>query len=297
MPCCIDTIVKVSQVRQTDRDESNFAVVWALCVYPIDSEDREMEVVLFVPVNDPNIQSVFVKGEYYSVCVVEDLPKEIDSESAMFKLLVNDYAGKNYSFTIKIVFPFSNSRFKYLMNSIRSNESVLFVVGHIKEDLYVYAADTSFVEVSSTVKRKISSSSSSQVTSEVYRSVRARLLTAHQNANEKSSLVSSAEVDKCLGDSVTNASCSRHVRVEDVDDEDCYVKNADFDYGVREQIVECNKECLVNGVEDESGVLDETKGAIRGSEKQNKGKEKVTQFVVHNTRSRADMVKGVNEER
>ncbi|CAG8695573.1 7239_t:CDS:1, partial [Dentiscutata heterogama] len=43
-----------------------------LGVYPVKSEAREMEVTLFVLVNkderDPNIQSVFVKSEYYSIC-------------------------------------------------------------------------------------------------------------------------------------------------------------------------------------------------------------------------------------
>ncbi|CAG8584648.1 1134_t:CDS:1, partial [Dentiscutata heterogama] len=72
MLCSIDTIVKIIQARETGKDESNFIVVWALAVYPVESEDREMEVTLFVPVNeyerDPNVQSVFVKSEYYSVC-------------------------------------------------------------------------------------------------------------------------------------------------------------------------------------------------------------------------------------
>ncbi|CAG8611264.1 5299_t:CDS:2, partial [Dentiscutata erythropus] len=231
MPCCIDTIVKIVQVRQTDRDESNFTVVWALGVYPVESEDHEMEITLFVPINeverDPNAQSVFVKSKYYSVCgkvvpgvyngkfrlkmtalssthftlqrdlgsnrcslkaslvgIAQDFLKEIDNESAMFKLSVNDYAGKNYSFVINIIFPHLNSRFKYLMNSVHSNESVLFIVGHLevfKEDLYLYAADTSFVDFCSNVVEKL-----------------------HQAL--------SVEADKFPVDSATIGFCSRHTR-------------------------------------------------------------------------------------
>ncbi|CAG8629451.1 4005_t:CDS:2 [Cetraspora pellucida] len=285
MLCSIDTIVKIIQVRETGKDESNFIVVWALGVYPVESEDREMEITLFVPVNeyerDPNVQLVFVKSEYYSVCgkvvtgmyngkprlkmtaissthltirrdlgsnrcplkallvgVAQDIPEEIDDESAMFKLLVNDYAGKNYSFVIK-------------------------------EDLYVYAADVSFVVVNSAVKRKVSSLGSSQTTSEVYRSVRSKLLTAHQSSNGKSSQVFLAEADKHLADPVIDGPRSRYTRVEDVDDED--------DYSSCSQTVEHDKKFRDSNSEFEKSITSENK---------EKGKEKMTQPVVHNLRRR-----------
>ncbi|CAG8837148.1 14993_t:CDS:2, partial [Racocetra persica] len=146
-------------VRETGKDESNFIVVWALGVYPVESEDREMEITLFSLVNEYERDSN-MSFESLISRVAQDILEEIDSESAMFKLSVNDYAGKNYSFVIKVVFPHNSSRFKYLMSSLRPNESTLFVVGHmevIQEDLYVYAADVSFVVVNSAVKRKVSS--------------------------------------------------------------------------------------------------------------------------------------------
>ncbi|CAG8663138.1 15071_t:CDS:2 [Cetraspora pellucida] len=261
-------IVKIIQVRQTDKDESNLTIIWTLRVYPVESKDCEVEIVLFVPINkeerDSNVQSVFVKSEYYNVCGkaiprtyndrlrLKNIPEEVNDESAMLKLLVNDYAGQNYSFIIKVVFSHYNSRFKHLMNSVRSNESVLFVIIYIEvilNDLYIYAADISYVEV---VKKKFSSSSNTQTTSEVYRSVRARLLTAHQNVNEKSVKVSSDEVNKHSADLIgDDFHSSKHVRQEvseDNDDcvevEDDQVRNISFDYGYHEQIVEHNKKYI-----------------------------------------------------
>ncbi|CAG8827126.1 25511_t:CDS:2, partial [Racocetra persica] len=114
MPCCVDTIVKISHVRQTDKDESNLTIAWAIGVYPAESEDYEIELVLFVPLNederDPNIQSVFVKDEYYNMTVMssthltikrelgsnrcplkaslvgvaQEIPKEVNYENAIF---------------------------------------------------------------------------------------------------------------------------------------------------------------------------------------------------------------------
>lgn len=226
------------------------------------------------------------------VGVAQDIPKEVDSESAMFMLTVNDYAGKNYCFTIRIVFPYHNSRFKYLMNSVRPNESVLFIVGHlevIKGDLYVYAADTSFVEVCPVVKRKISSLSDSQSTSVAYRSVQSRLLVAHENVIEKSCQPSSVKSDQRLADSVASCSYSRHTRVEDVEDENDY----DIDCG---QTVK-DSDCSDISVDCEGILLNESKKASCSYVKGNKGKEKLTEPVVHNTRSRVELSKDVNKEK
>ncbi|RIB05554.1 hypothetical protein C2G38_2047510 [Gigaspora rosea] len=247
---------------------------------------------------DPNVQAVFVKSEYYSVLeklcperimmmvtssthlairrdigsnrcllkaslvgVAQDIPEEIDGESAMFKLSVNNYAGKNYSFVIHVVFPCNSSQFKYLMSSLCPNESILFIVGHIEviqEDLYVYAAYVSFVEFNSAVKRKASNLSSSQTTSEVYRSVRSKLLTAHQNSNRKSSQPFLAEADKHLADPVIDSSCSRHTKVEDADDDD-YIRKVDIGYSSCSQTVKDDKGYGDSNSESENSIIVENK--------------------------------------
>ncbi|CAG8806550.1 16721_t:CDS:2, partial [Dentiscutata erythropus] len=203
MPCYADTIVKVNQVHQTCNKDSKLFAIRAVGVYPIESEDCELDMTLFIPMNDkekdPNLQSIFETNEYYCVggkivlgfyngnlrlkmtvassthlsikkdfgsnrCplkvslvgVAQDAPKEINCENAILNVLVNDYAGQIYSFTIKVIFPHHNSRFKHLMNSTRLHESVLFVgqMEIIEKDLYVYAVDISYVDTGSATKKK-----------------------------------------------------------------------------------------------------------------------------------------------
>ncbi|RHZ76727.1 hypothetical protein Glove_194g54 [Diversispora epigaea] len=71
MPCCVDTIVKIKQVCITDKKETNLTVIWTIGTYPVEVEDRDMEMVLVVPFDkferDFNTQSVFRKDEYYSI--------------------------------------------------------------------------------------------------------------------------------------------------------------------------------------------------------------------------------------
>ncbi|CAG8539751.1 4622_t:CDS:2 [Cetraspora pellucida] len=258
---CVDMIVKINLVHQNDKDKSNLTVVWAISVYPVKSEDCEMEVILFVPANegerDPNVQSGFVKNEYYSVCgkvvsgtyngklrlkmtvtssthltikrdigsnrcslraslvgIAQDIPKEVDNENAIFKLLVNDYTGH---------------------------------MEIIQEDLYVYAANISYIEVDSAVKKKGSSSS-----------------------------------DLTVGDFHS----SKCVRIEDVEDEE-----VNFDYSDSDQVFEHtdkDDEC-------KSGIINKSK-KIMHSGRVSKGKEKMVQSAVHNTRSRTEMFKNMNEK-
>ncbi|CAG8791396.1 10666_t:CDS:2 [Dentiscutata erythropus] len=273
MPCHVDTIVKINQIRQTYKDETKLTI-YATGTYPIESEDHELEMVLFIPINDedrdPNTQSIFEKNEFYCVggkivfanfngslklkmtvacsthltikrdlssnrCplkasligIMQDVPTEIDDENAIINVLVEDYAGQNYSFAIKIIFPYHNTRFKHLMNSTRSTESMLFIVGQmevIEKDLYIYAVDISYININYGIKRKTCETGNSQTTTKLYRSVRSKLLTAHQNVNENTSRISettNAISNKEKSESVIeNSNSTRHTRVEDDYDED-----------------------------------------------------------------------------
>ncbi|CAG8811986.1 23069_t:CDS:2, partial [Gigaspora rosea] len=189
MPCHADTIVKVNQVRQTCNEDSKLVTIRAVGAYPVESEDCELDMALFIPLDGKIVLENYngnlrlkmtvassthlsIKRDISSnrcplkvllVGVVQGAPKEINSDNAMFSILVNDYAGKIYNFTIKVVFPHRNSRFKHLMNSTRLIESVLFVVGQmeiIEKDLYVYASDISYVDISTVTKKKVIGSES-----------------------------------------------------------------------------------------------------------------------------------------
>ncbi|CAG8687693.1 14647_t:CDS:2, partial [Dentiscutata erythropus] len=340
MPCHGDTIVKINQVRQTCNDDSKLIAIRAVGVFPVESDDRELDLSLFIPMNDeerdPNSQSIFELNEYYCVggkvvlgsyngnlrlkmtvassthlaikrdlgsnrCplkvslvgVAQDAPKEINNENAIINVLVNDYAGQVYSFTIKIIFPYCNSRFKHLMNSSRLNESVLFVVGQmeiIDKDLYVYAVDISFVDISSVTKKKVSVFENSPA---LYRSVRSRLLTIHQSINEDSFNVSEIknsdlgkekserEVDLITEDSHV----MKRTRLED--EKDDYVEYDEHDNKHKNESAN-----MGNGYKD--NIAYDSKGSGCSSEGSSKGKDKVIQSVVHNTRQRSELFKNVN---
>ncbi|CAG8602410.1 3729_t:CDS:2 [Diversispora eburnea] len=70
-PCCADTIVRIKYVRKTEKNDTNLLVVWAIGVYPIEREDSEIEMVLFVPIDlrerVPETQAVFEKDSFYPV--------------------------------------------------------------------------------------------------------------------------------------------------------------------------------------------------------------------------------------
>lgn len=72
MPCYADTIVRIKCVRKNEKSDGNLLVVWAIGVYPVEREDNEVEMVLFVPANynerDHETQAVFEKDCFYSVC-------------------------------------------------------------------------------------------------------------------------------------------------------------------------------------------------------------------------------------
>ncbi|CAG8530314.1 2285_t:CDS:2 [Racocetra persica] len=307
MPCYADTIVKVNQVRQTCNEDSKLVAIRAVGVYPIESEDCELDMTLFIPINDeerdPNTHSIFETNEYYCVggkvvlghyngnlrlkltvassthllikrelgsnrCplkvsfvgVAQDVPKEIDRENAIINVLVNDYAGQIYSFTIKVVFPCNNSRFKHLMNSTRLNESVLFVVGQmeiIEKGLYVYTVDISYVDTGSTIKKK---SSFSESTPALFRSVCSRLLNAHQSISEDS---------------------SKAVEIKSLD----LGKERYDDEGMNNR----NKESTSESDKFKEGTVYDSKSLECSYERSDNGKKKLIQPVIHNTRKRSEL--------
>ncbi|CAG8826734.1 26789_t:CDS:1, partial [Racocetra persica] len=71
MPCYGNTIIKISQVRQSIRDNISSIIIWAIGIYPVEQEDNDIELVMFIPIDsderDPDSQAVFKKNEYYII--------------------------------------------------------------------------------------------------------------------------------------------------------------------------------------------------------------------------------------
>ncbi|RIB12187.1 hypothetical protein C2G38_2201347 [Gigaspora rosea] len=71
MLCYLDTIIKIKHVKQNETKDTKSISVWAIGSYPIGLKDNDIEVVLYVPRNhdeqDPDLQAMFRRDEYYSV--------------------------------------------------------------------------------------------------------------------------------------------------------------------------------------------------------------------------------------
>lgn len=71
MPCYAETIVRIKYTRQHVKENSDLLIVWALGTYPIEREDNDIELVLFVPEDpdsrDPDSQAIFKKDCFFSV--------------------------------------------------------------------------------------------------------------------------------------------------------------------------------------------------------------------------------------
>ncbi|CAG8494179.1 11123_t:CDS:2, partial [Diversispora eburnea] len=176
------------------REDLKFLVVWALGAYPIEREDYDIEMALFVPLNpdeiDQETQAIFEKDKFFLmtlsmsthlailnkvvesnkcplnvslVGIPQEMPNEIKDDT-IIKTLVTDYSGQENNFIINVVFSSRNSRLTHLKDIICPQESLIFVVGQmeiIDNEFYVYAKD-----VNSSMSRNLT---------------RAKLLVTHKN--------------------------------------------------------------------------------------------------------------------
>ncbi|CAG8750043.1 10639_t:CDS:2, partial [Dentiscutata erythropus] len=226
----------IKLVRQHVKKDSNLLVVWALSSYPVERKDYDIELYLFMPNNlaesDPESQAIFVKDGFFSVGItvltstylmifnkvvvsnkcplkvsLVGIPQEIPNvvkEDAIVQTLVTDYAGQEHNFIMKIVFPYYNSCFAHLKDTIRPQESLIFSI--------------------------FSGNSVSQGFSSSRHSNRSKLLDTHHNASESSKdssgfkTVFSAVLNDGINRSDFNCSndacSSKHIRVEDFNNSD-----------------------------------------------------------------------------
>ncbi|CAG8704754.1 3007_t:CDS:2, partial [Cetraspora pellucida] len=176
------TIVRIKYVRQNENESSGLVSVWAIGTYPVGHEDYEIEIILFVSIDlkkrDPDTQAIFEKNEFYLVgCKIvpekynnsirlKEVPKEVDNDdNAVFDMFVNDYSSQNYKFTIKVAYPYLESRFGFIKN-----------VGQmeiINDSFFVYAKDMSNVDIT---KLKVSDDNNFQMSSKPSNLTCSRLL-------------------------------------------------------------------------------------------------------------------------
>ncbi|CAG8546185.1 3855_t:CDS:2 [Diversispora eburnea] len=232
MPYYTDTIVRIKCVRKTEKNDSNLIIVWAIGTYPVERDDNEIEMVLFVLINfgdrDSEIQAVFDKDGFYSVgdkimtvfvstglTILNNavnsnkyllkvsfvgVPQESqwvigNDENTVLSVFNSDYVDQDFNFIVKIVFQHLNSWFAHLKSTIHLQDSFIFVVGQmevIDNDFYVYAKDINFINTQSLFRQKSFDSSL-------------------HNLSEGTTEV----LDNFINDN--NVSSSKHIKVEPVD--------------------------------------------------------------------------------
>ncbi|CAG8810277.1 24766_t:CDS:1, partial [Gigaspora rosea] len=94
------------------------------------------------------------------ICLIrtaQEPPFEIaNNENAIIETMITDYAEHNYTFNVKVIYPFMNSRFAQLKNLIKPKEILIFILGQIEiinNNLYINAKDISCINTNSTTKK------------------------------------------------------------------------------------------------------------------------------------------------
>ncbi|CAG8835065.1 17915_t:CDS:1, partial [Cetraspora pellucida] len=118
----------------------------------------------------------------------QNTPEELkNNENAIIKTLVTDYTTQEHNFIVNVTYPYISSRFKHFKNSIRPNESMLFVISQlevIQNEFYIYAKDISYIDTQALTRKRISDTNNSQVSTTSPNTARSKLLAAHQSISE-----------------------------------------------------------------------------------------------------------------
>ncbi|CAG8515024.1 2134_t:CDS:2 [Cetraspora pellucida] len=303
MPICADTIVKIKFVKQNEKDK--ILNIWAIGTYPV-NQDNEIELVLFLPKildeKDPdtqNTQVIFEKDEYFAV------GGKFNTENAIIETIVSDYAGHNYNFNVKVVFPFMNSRFAQLKNIIQPKESLIFIVGQmeiINNNLYINTKDISCINTNS--NKKDFNFYNQQVSVSVKSC--SKLLSIHQSIAETSGessqktlklSIPNESVDEILSDSsladprplkrTRNNNNKANKCTEELSD----INNTDIELDTKKFN---NKPDFVRKHEDLGSKNANTRGK-KSTRGRRKGKEHVVQTTVHNTQKSCKNTININE--
>ncbi|CAG8823717.1 3327_t:CDS:2, partial [Racocetra persica] len=203
MPCHGDTIVKI-KVRQTCNNDSKLIAIRAFGVFPVESDDCQLDLSLFIPMNEKrkrsSSQSIFELNKYYCVSG---------------KVVLGNYNGNFIWYPLKV---------SLVGVAQDAPKEINRQIEIIDKDLYIYAVDISYVDISSATKKKVPVFENSPA---LYRSVRSRLLTVHQSINEdsfNSSEIKNYDLGKekieCeVGLTTEDSHVTKRTRLEDVNDD------------------------------------------------------------------------------
>ncbi|CAG8529561.1 11550_t:CDS:2, partial [Scutellospora calospora] len=247
MPCYADTIVRIKYVKQYEKD-NNLSVVWALSAYPVEREDYNIEMTLFVS-NDLNdrdfeTQAIFEKDNFYSVGgkivsgYYEGKKKAMMTVSISTHMTILNKVMASNKCPLKVSLiriPQEIPREpKDGENSvIQTSRSALRIINFcgeqleiIDNDFYVYARDINYINACFINKKKSSDSNLSQVSSS-QSIICSKLLVTHQNTVEDSKEKIANELPASIdsNDNINNKSeshladsfyLSKYARIEDV---------------------------------------------------------------------------------
>lgn len=116
----------------------------------------------------------------------ESLRLLVNDDNAIFNVLINDYAGQEHNFIVKVVFLHKNSRFLHLKTMIHQQASLVFVIGQLEvidNNFYIYAKDINFIDTQLLSKQKTLDNHNS---CESVSTIHLKLLFTHQNVIDNS---------------------------------------------------------------------------------------------------------------
>ncbi|CAG8689987.1 9141_t:CDS:2 [Cetraspora pellucida] len=307
MSCYADTIIKVNQVRQTCNEDSKLFAVQAVGVYPIESEDCELDMTLFILMNDeerdPNSQSIFETNEYYCVgrkimlgSYNRNLRLKMTVASSTHLSIKKDFSSNRWSLKVLLVSvakdaPKEINYKNAILNSVQTRVIlVIFYCLNNEKSLKSHESGT-LVDTGSATKKKVNISEN---TPALYRSICSILVNVYQSVNKDSSKAArlkNSDLDNKKSKLVTDLTTedfyiNKRTRVEDEKD--------DFTEYVDKHTNDRDKESMNRSNKYKSGIVQDNKSSECNYENLNKDKEKIIQPVVHNTRQWSELFKIIN---
>ncbi|RIB00156.1 hypothetical protein C2G38_2235400 [Gigaspora rosea] len=194
-----ETIVRIKHVKENVNEDINSLIVWALGTYPVDSEDYNIEMSLFVPISlderDLDSQAVFVKDNFFSVGgkivpgFYEGNNRMMVASSTHITILNRVDASNKSPLKISLIgIP------QEMTNEIKGDAIIQTLLEIINNEFYVYAKDVNYIDAQFLNKKNILEISKDKFEDETVASI-----SKSENANKpESSLSNNFYPSKCV---------------------------------------------------------------------------------------------------